>query len=268
MPQPPSETPGPGAAGRTRLYTDLAPWFHLLTAPAEYAAPAAFYWQVIHSACSSPPHTILELGSGGGNNASHLKSHCQLTLVDLSPLMLAQSRLINPECEHIAGDMRSVRLGRLFDAVFIHDAISYMLTEADLAQALHSALVHCRPGGVALFAPDYVRETFRSSTSHGGHDSGGRGLRYLEWTWDPDPDDSSYLVDFAYLLHDDTGELRVESDRHQLGVFPRGDWLRLIAGAGFAPRAIPFEHSAVGHGHEIYLGLRPTSPGPTDGSGE
>jgi len=258
MPQSPSESPGPGPTFRARLYTDLAPWFHLLTAPADYAEAAAFYWKVIHSACSSPLHTLLELGSGGGNNASYLKSHCQLTLVDLSLQMLGQSQSINPECEHIAGDMRSIRLGRLFDAVFIHDAISYMLTEADLEQAIQSALVHCRPGGVALFAPDYVRETFRSSTSHGGHDSNGRGMRYLEWTWDPDPDDSTYLVEFAYLLRDENGELRVESDRHQLGVFPRADWLRIIGSVGFEPRAIPFEHSEVGPGSEVFLGLKPT----------
>jgi uncharacterized membrane protein len=70
--------------------------------------------------------------------------------------------------------MRSVRLGRLFDAVFIHDAISYMRTETDLRAAIQTAFVHCRPGGVALFAPDHLRESFRPSTDHGGHDCGRR----------------------------------------------------------------------------------------------
>ena len=256
-PQAPTGIPGPGPAFRGRLYTDLAPWFHLLTAPADYAEAAAFYWKVIQSACSSAPQTVLELGSGGGNNASFLKRHCRLTLVDLSPQMLDQSLSINPECEHITGDMRSIRLGRLFDAIFVQDAISYMLTEADLEQAIQSAFVHCRPGGVALFAPDYVRETFRPSTSHGGHDSDRRGMRYLEWTWDPDPDDSTYLVDFACLLRDENGELRVESDRHQLGVFPRAQWLRVIGSAGFEPRAVPFGRSEVGPGSEVFLGLKP-----------
>lgn len=255
--EPPSENAAHEAAPQGRLYTDLASWFHLLTAPEDYSEEAAFYWKVIRSACSSPPRTLLELGSGGGNNASYLKAHCQLTLVDLSPQMLGLSQSINPECEHIAGDMRSIRLGRVFDAVFIHDAISYMLTEVDLAQAIQSAFVHCRPGGVALFAPDYVRETFRSATSHGGHDSGGRGMRYLEWTWDPDPDDSTYLVDFAYLLRDESGETRVETDRHQLGLFARVDWIRIISNVGFEPRAIPFEHSEVEPGSEVFLGLRP-----------
>ena len=36
----------------------------------------------------------------------------------------------------------------------------YLTTERDLGLAIETAYIHCRPGGAALFAPDYVRETF------------------------------------------------------------------------------------------------------------
>jgi hypothetical protein len=78
-------------------------------------------------------------------------------------------------------------LGREFDSVFIHDAIVYMTTTYDLRSAVKTAYVHLKPGGAALFEPDYVRETFKPSTRHGGHDGKDRALRYLEWTYDPDP---------------------------------------------------------------------------------
>ena len=87
--------------------------------------------------------------------------------------------------------MRTLRLGRTFDAVLVHDAVMYMTTEADLRQAIETAYVHVRPGGVAVFAPDFVKETFKPSTDHGGHDGDGRALRYLEWSFDPDPDDTT-----------------------------------------------------------------------------
>ena len=64
--------------------------------------------------------------------------------------------------------MRTVRLGRQFDAVFVQDTICYMASEADLGPALETAFLHTRPGGAALFAPDHVRETFRPSTDQGG----------------------------------------------------------------------------------------------------
>jgi trans-aconitate methyltransferase len=57
--------------------------------------------------------TLLELGSGGGNNASHMnRRFAELVLVDVAPGMLEVSRRLNPECAHVAGDMRTVRLGR------------------------------------------------------------------------------------------------------------------------------------------------------------
>ncbi len=115
---------------------------------------------------SPPPRTVLELGSGGGNSAYHLKSRFEMTLVDLSPNMLAVSRALNPECEHVQGDIRTVRLGRTFDAVFVHDAICHMTTESDLRAALKTAFVHCRPGGAALFVARLrARNLFREPRS-------------------------------------------------------------------------------------------------------
>ncbi len=240
-----------------RLYGEFAGWWPLLSAPADYAEEAAFYERTLVATCDRPPRTRLELGSGGGNNASHLKFRFQIVLVDRSPAMLEVSRALNPECEHVEGDMRTVRLGREFDCVFIHDAIVYMTTESDLRLAIETAFVHCRPGGAALFAPDHVRENFHPSTSHGGHDGKDRGLRYLEWTWDPDPADTTYVVDYAYLLRDSDGSVRVERDRHIEGLFARADWLRLLSDVGFVPSVVPFEHSEIEAGAcEVFMGKR------------
>jgi SAM-dependent methyltransferase len=207
-----------------RLYDDLAGWFHLLTAPDEYEEEARTYRDALLRAASPPPRTLLELGSGGGNNAFHLKASFACTLTDLSPAMLDLSRRINPECEHVAGDMRTLRLGRTFDAVLVHDAVMYLTEEADLRRALATARAHLRPGGAALVVPDCVRETFRPSTAHGGRDGAdGRSLRYLEWRWDPDPRDTTFVADLAYLLREGE-ETRAVHDRHLQGLFPRATW--------------------------------------------
>ena len=94
-----------------------------------------------------------------------------MVLVEPSEGMRAVSRALNPECEHVGGDMRTARLGRQFDAVFVHDAVCYMTTESDLRLAIETAYMHCRPGGAALFAPDFVSENFTAATDHGGHDN-------------------------------------------------------------------------------------------------
>jgi SAM-dependent methyltransferase len=216
-----------------KLYGELADWFHLLTAPEDYAEEAELYRRLLVERADGPVKAVLELGSGGGNNASHLKRRFTLMLVDRSPEMLALSRRLNPECEHLQGDMRDLRLGRTFDAVFVHDALAYITEEADLNAVVATAFAHCRPGGSAVFVPDYLTETFEPRTGHGGHDSpdDGRGLRYVEWVRG-EPGATAYVVDFAYLLRE--GErVRIEHDRHFCAAFSRKTWLNALEGAGF-----------------------------------
>ena len=213
------------------MYSDLAPWFHLLTHPSDYADGAGFVRRVVDDVATGDARTLLELGSGGGNNASHLKARFQCTLTDISPEMLALSRTLNPECEHLEGDMRTLRLGRRFDVVFIHDAISYLTTEDDLRAAVETAAVHVRPGGVVILTPDATTEIFEPRTDHGGHDGeDGRSLRYLEWTHPATG--STYAVDYLIIARGPGDDVRVVHDRHVLGVFPRATWGRLLAEAG------------------------------------
>ena len=178
------------------------------------------------------PETLLELGAGAGNNAFHLKNRFRCTLTDLSEEMLSLSREQNPECEHVAGDMRSLALGRTFDAVLVHDAVTYMLSETDLTAAARTAFAHTRPGGAAIFATDHLRETFRESTEMGGGEDETRTLRYLEWTWDPDPTDDTYTVEYAFLLREN-GSVQAFQDRHLEGLFSRATWLRILGSVGY-----------------------------------
>jgi SAM-dependent methyltransferase len=214
-----------------RLYGELSDWFHLLTAPEDYAGEAEVYRRLLEEIADGPVRTVLELGSGGGNNASHLKAHFELTLVDRSPAMLELSRSLNPECRHELGDMRDVRLGETFDAVFVHDAVAYITSEDDLAAAMETAAAHARPGGAVLFVPDFVAERFEPGTKAGGHDGESRALRYVQWVWDPDPGDTTYIADFAYLLRNGDGAVSCVHDRHVCGLFPRATWLSLLEAA-------------------------------------
>jgi trans-aconitate methyltransferase len=216
-----------------RLYGELAPWFHLLTNPADYAEEAAYYTRVIEEVTGGRAQTLLELGSGGGNNASHMKVRFECTLTDLSAAMLELSRTLNPECEHTQGDMRTLRLGRTFDAVFVHDAVMYMTTEDDLRAVIETAAMHAAQGGAVLLVPDTLHEAFSPCVHHGGHDGpDGRSLRYLEWTHARQPGTTTFDVDFAIMLREPGEQVRVVHDHHVFGVFARDTWHRLIQEAG------------------------------------
>ena len=238
-----------------RLYTELAGWWQLVSPTEDYADEAAFFGKLFRVENAK---TVLELGSGGGNIAWFLKKDLALTLTDVSGAMLAESKKQNPELEHVEGDMRSLRLGMTFDGVLIHDAIMYMTSEEDLRAALITAHEHCGPGGVVVLAPDWVAETFRPRTTHEGADEGERGVRYLEWIWDADPNDTKVNYEFILALKEGD-ELRTVVDRQIVGVFSRATWLRLLEDVGFEARAAE-DPSTGGERSEVFVGHKPRRP--------
>ena len=137
------------------FYDHLADWWPVISPVSHYAGECSEFLGIL-KARRPQAQTLLELGSGGGHVAFHLKSDLDCTLSDLSPAMLEVSRRLNPGCLHIQGDMRTLDLDRHFDIVLAHDAIAYMTCEADLRAAFATAHRHLAPGGLALFIPDDV----------------------------------------------------------------------------------------------------------------
>lgn len=241
------------------IYGSLASWYPLLDPLEDHEEEAEAIAAALLEAGAPEGGSLLELGCGAGNNAHFLRRHFRCTLVDLSPEMLDHSRARNPDSEHHLGDMRTVRLGRVFDAVVVHDALCYLLTEADLAAMVQTAFAHLRPGGIAHFAPDCVAETFQEWTEESEASDGARTLRTLAWTWDPDPSDTTYVVDYALMLREH-GAVRVVHDPHVEGLFPTATWERVMRQAGFEVRRVGREAEGIegtGYCDFGFIGVRP-----------
>lgn len=240
------------------LYNKYAQWWPLLSAPEEYEEDAIEYHRIIQAYHKQDPLTMLELGSGGGNNAAYLKKNYQVTLCDRAESMLAVSQDLNPECEHICGDMRTIRLQRTFNVVFIHDAICYMTTPEDLKAAMQTAYVHCKPGGVALFVPDYTSETFRPSTYHGGHDGETASMRFLQWDHAPTPGAPQYQIDFAYILRSSQNPIpQIAGETHICGLFSQDNWLTWLREAGFQADSEVIETDELEPGmYRVFIGKK------------
>jgi len=222
-------------AGEYRLYRELAEWWPLISPPEEYAADAAVLERVFTSS-PAPVRTVLDLGSGGGHVAMHLAGRFDLTLVDRSAEMLGVSRRLNPGCAHIQGDMLTLRLGRSFDAVLVHDAVDYVITEPDLLKVARTAFQHCRAGGIAVFAPDHTADTFRPGKGGGGKsDAAGRQASFRERTTDPDPSDEWIESEYEFTLRAADRTEQVIRETHRLGAFRHSTWMRVLAAAGFEP---------------------------------
>lgn len=219
-----------------RLYDDLAWLWPIWGDAEEYADYCSHVARLIRRHALIPVRTLLNVGCGGGKNVFNLKRHYDVTGLDLSPRMLDLARDLNPGCEFVKGDMRAFSLQRVFDAVLVDDAISYMASRADLRAAIAAAWQHLRPGGVMVVAPDDTMETFVQN--HTEVTPGGKGMSanvevmFVENSYDPDPDDDHYEVTMVYLIREH-GRLRIETDRHIYGLFTLGVWRETLAEVGF-----------------------------------
>jgi SAM-dependent methyltransferase len=226
-----------------RLYTDLAHLWPLVSDPASYEIEAGLWREMLEKKLGSGRHSILDLGVGGGHHLSHLTESFDATGVDLSEQMLEVSRQLNPDVDHHLGDMRDVRLDKLFSAVLIHDAINYLLTEDDIQRTFETAVAHLEPGGVLAIAPDRLKETFSPPVvSHATTSTPALEVTFVEYAHDPEPNDTTMESVFHYYIKE-RGKLRVETDQHTMGLFSLETWTTHMGEAGFQVETLP---------HEIY----------------
>ena len=240
-----------------RLYGDLAYLWPIVSPPEEYAVEAKYLRQILEDKLRPGQHSILELGVGGGHILSHLSSQYRATAVDISPTMLALSQKLNPTVEHHLGDIRSVRLSRIFRAVLIHDAIIYMLTEQDLRASFATARAHLGSGGVLIVAPDWFTETFGGTTVlHWIRQSGDMEVTFIEYLHDPNPNDTMLESMFFFIINQQ-GQTIIEQDRHVTGLFPMDTWFRLLSEAGFVTERVTFQTYDGGYGGNLLVGVLP-----------
>lgn len=217
-----------------RLYTDLA-WLWPLwgDATAEYADYCRHVVRLIRQHAERPASTLLDIGCGGGKNILNLKQGFEVTGLDLSPVMLAQARALNPECDFVQADMRTAMIGQTFDAILMDDAISYMNCRRDFEAAFRTAHAHLNPGGVLVATADVTTETFQQNkTTATSATQDGVDVAFIENVYDADPADEQYQTTIIYLIRDH-GRLQIETDHWTLGLFSLDTWREVLYRTGF-----------------------------------
>jgi len=242
-----------------RLYRDLAWTWPIISPPDHYVEESEYFSRVIKENARIEVKSLLHLGCGGGHNDHTLRKHFELTGVDISKDMLALAKKLNPEATYILGDMRTVNLGRTFDAVVCLDAIMYMLTPDDLRSVFLTAWNHLEPGGVLLVVPDLFKESFpQNRTVPFTNSVGDVEITFVENYYDPDPSDDTYESTFIFLIRRGK-KLEIEVDRHICGIFTSDTWRRLLGEVGFEVRRTEFK-AMDGETYPVFVGIRPLNP--------
>jgi SAM-dependent methyltransferase len=115
----------------------------------DYPAECDFLERAWRMWSERPVATVLDLGAGTGNHAVELaRRGYGMTAVDRSPAMLAEAARKGGGVELVEGDVRSIDLGRTFDAVVeLFAVLGYQTTDEDVGGALATVARHLEPGG-------------------------------------------------------------------------------------------------------------------------
>src|SRR5262245_41304095 len=100
----------------------------------------------------APPASALDIGCGSGRHLAALaESILECWGVDLLESNVPYPQATRPRLHVVQGDMRTVRLGRVFDVVTsLGNALSYALTDADLADTMSTYAAHAHAGTLLI----------------------------------------------------------------------------------------------------------------------
>ena len=139
------------------VFNNYAQYYDRLYLEKDYGGECDFLEQILQRFSGNPILSILDLGCGTGGHALPLAQRgYDVTGVDRSEQMLAIAKAkatrANLSVEFQQGDIRTLDLGRTFDAVIAMFAVmSYQTTNDDLAAAFHTTRHHLKPRGLFVF---------------------------------------------------------------------------------------------------------------------
>jgi SAM-dependent methyltransferase len=145
---------------RSLLYRE--PWLYDLIFPDADGSTARMCREAVRRYLPAPPASALDIGCGTGRHLAALAGTiAECWGVDLLDSNVAYATATHPRLHVLQGDMRAVRLGRVFDLITsFGNALSYALTDADLARTAETYAAHAHPGTLlmvdALNARSYI----------------------------------------------------------------------------------------------------------------
>ena len=142
--------------------------------------------------------------------------------------MIEQSTLLNPTTVHTVGDMRSVKLGMMFDVIIVGDSIGYAISMQDLKAVILNSRQHLKKTGVLLLLPDWTQETYTHNHVWSREVEFGQStVSLVEYQYQNLSDPSQIHSVFVFLIASGTDTI-VEVDYHSFGLHSAATWRSTI----------------------------------------
>jgi ubiquinone/menaquinone biosynthesis C-methylase UbiE len=234
------------------MFTKSARFYDAIYARKDYAAEAEALRAIIASEMDRPARTLLDVACGTGRHLAQMQTAFEVEGADLNEdlLALAKERLPNVRLHH--ADMRSIDLGRDFDAVTcLFGAIGYLTSREDLEAAIAAMARHVAPGGLLIVDPWWPPDKWVLDGNPRALFVDEPELKIARMSISGREGDIATL-NFHYLVATREGVFPF-TENHRLGLFTMAEQVAAFRAAGLDVR-----HDAVGLiGRGIFVGRKP-----------
>ena len=223
------------------VFDAYATYYDLLNKDKNYSAEVVYLQELLNN-FGMQTGTILELGCGTGKHAELLAQHgFSVHGIDVSPQMiqLAKQRSDATDIEYLLtfeiGDVRNIKVGKLFDAVIsLFHVASYQTTNIDLESMFTTAASHLDEDGIFIFDFWYgpaVLTDLPSVRIKKIHDNNFKILRIAE----PEIHPNHNIVDVNYTIQvsRSTGENDTLFEKHSMRYLFMPELERMLQNSGF-----------------------------------
>jgi ubiquinone/menaquinone biosynthesis C-methylase UbiE len=175
-------------------------------------------------------NTLLDVACGTGGHMTYLQDHFQVSGLDLSQEMLAVARKKFPETPFYHGNMIDFSLDTHFDIIIcMYGSIGFVKTRANLKLTLKNMVKHLLPGGLVIIVPWSTTEAFKETivvdaVKH-------PHIRIARMENVKQKSNSLVEITFHHLIGR-SGQVKYHTQRMEVGLFSRDDYISAIQEAG------------------------------------
>jgi len=203
----------------------------------DYPAEAAELHGIIQEA-NPNARTLLDVACGTGAHLAELRRWYTVEGVDLSPAMLAAAKSRLGDVPLHVADMRTLDLGKSFDAVIcLFSSIGYVTDPVEMRSTVGRLAAHVAPGGVLILdgwvRPDVWRDDFRGEPDIANDDE----VMVVRLAFTGRKGNITEL-DMHHLVRTSAG-IEYFSEAHRLALTPTEEYVAAVENAGLAARVIP-----------------------------
>jgi len=233
-------------------YADRADLYDKIYAWKDYESEARRLRQLLLNAGVEEGARVLEVACGSGPHMHHLVDTFETTGTDLNEPMLALARERLPDVTFFPADMAELRVEEPFDALLcLFSSIGYMHGIEPLARAARAFAAALMPGGVVVIEPWLSRDMFVDGTPS-------------LYTWEDDKlklarasvvraEGRKSVLEFHWMVARRGQGVERFTERHELWMFNRSEYLDAFRGAGFE---MTFHSAGLSDNRGLYVGRK------------